>query len=258
MDRPQARLPHGYRLLHLDEVDSTNAEALRRAAGGERGPLWVWADSQLRGRGRQGRPWESRTGNLYASLLLALPVSASASAGLSLAAPVAVRATLKALLPSNVPVDLKWPNDVLLPDGKVAGILLESIAGGASTLVVIGCGINVRDAPAGTRYGATALARHGIDVSAQHVLEELARQMDDVLRLWNYGKDFETIRRMWLDAGTGIGARISIKAGGETVEGIFEGLSTDGALLLRPDSGALEVVRAGDVGMPVGGASQAS
>jgi BirA family biotin operon repressor/biotin-[acetyl-CoA-carboxylase] ligase len=214
--------------------------------------LWVRADNQLQGRGRQGRYWESRRGNLYASLLLALPVSTSACAGLSLAAPVAVRATLKALLPSDVPVDLKWPNDVLLADGKVAGILLESIAGEASTVVVIGCGINVRDAPVGTRYGATALVRHGIDATAHQVLEELARQMDDVLRLWNNGKDFETIRRLWLDAGKGIGARISIKAGGETVEGIFEGLSTDGALLLRLDSGALEVVRAGDVGMSVG------
>ncbi|HKQ95112.1 MAG TPA: biotin--[acetyl-CoA-carboxylase] ligase [Aestuariivirgaceae bacterium] len=257
MDRPQARLPRGYRLLHLDEVDSTNAEALRRAADGERGPQWVWADSQLKGRGRQGRHWESRSGNLYASLLLALPVRASASAGLSLGAPVAVRATLKALLPSNLPVDLKWPNDVLLPDGKVAGILLESIAGEASTVVVIGCGINVRDAPLGTRYGATALARHGIEVTALQVLEELARQMDDMLRLWNNGKDFETIRRLWLDAAKGIGSRISIKAGGETVEGIFEGLSADGALLLRLDSGALEVVRAGDVSMAFGGDIQA-
>ena len=257
MDSPQARLPRGYRLLHLDEVDSTNAEALRRAAQGERGPLWIWADSQLKGRGRQGRHWESRTGNLYASLLVELPVSASASAGLSLAAPVAARATLRRLLPPVVPVELKWPNDVLLPDGKVAGILLESIAGKASTVVVIGCGINVRDAPAGTRYGATALAHHGVDATARQVLEELARQMDDVLRLWNNGQDFETIRRLWLDAGKDVGARISIKAGGETLEGIFEGLGADGALLLRLDSGALEVVRAGDVGMPAGGASQA-
>ena len=219
------------------------------AAKGERGPLWIWADSQLKGRGRQGRQWESRRGNLYASLLLTLPVRASDCAGLSLAAPVAVRAALLGLLPSDVAVELKWPNDVLLPDGKVAGILLESVAGEGSTVVVIGCGINVSDAPSATRYGATALARHGVDASAREVLEILARHMDEVVGRWNNGRDFETIRKEWLSACPGVGRRISIKAGADTMEGMFEGLNADGALLLRLDGGGLEVVRAGDVAL---------
>ena len=242
-------LPQGYRLLHVAEIDSTNAEALRVAVKGERGPLWIWADSQLQGRGRQGRQWESRHGNLYASLLLTLPVRASDCAGLSLAAPVAVRAALLSLLPPDVPVELKWPNDVLLPDGKVAGILLESVAGEGSTVVVIGCGINVTDAPSATRYGATALARYGVEASAREVLEILARHMDQVVGRWNNGRDFETIRKEWLSACPGVGRRISIKAGADTMEGMFEGLNTDGALLLRRDGGGLEIVRAGDVAL---------
>ncbi len=247
MNGTEPLLPQGYRLLHVAEIDSTNAEALRQSARGEKGPLWIWADSQLQGRGRQGRQWESRRGNLYASLLLTLPVRAPDCAGLSLAAPVAVRAALQTLLPPGVPVELKWPNDVLLPDGKVAGILLESVAREGSTVVVVGCGLNVSDAPSGTRYGATALARHGVETSARQVLEELARHMDEVVGRWNNGKDFETIRKQWLAACPGVGRRISIKAGAETMEGIFEGLNADGALLLRLDGGGVEVVRAGDV-----------
>src|SRR6185295_10281062 len=120
MARTEGELPNGCRVLHLEEIDSTNAEALRLAAAGEKGPLWVVARRQAQGRGRQGRQWISDPGNLYASLLREIDVPPRASAGLSLVAPLAVRASLAKWLPS-ARIELKWPNDVLLEDEKVAG-----------------------------------------------------------------------------------------------------------------------------------------
>jgi len=66
------KVPSGYRLLRLETVDSTNAEARRRAEGGEPGPLWIWSLRQSAGRGRYGRQWQSQHGNLFASLLIGL------------------------------------------------------------------------------------------------------------------------------------------------------------------------------------------
>jgi len=246
MARTEGELPNGCRVLHLEEIDSTNAEALRLAAAGEKGPLWVVARRQAQGRGRQGRQWISDPGNLYASLLREIDVPPRASAGLSLVAPLAVRASLAKWLPS-ARIELKWPNDVLLEDKKVAGILLESILTKDAMTVVIGCGVNVRQAPPSTRYGATSLLSHGIDASATEVLDQLAFELDSMLAVWRLGSGFEDIRRMWLECGKGIGQRVSITAGGSKVTGRFEGLAANGALVLRLDTGGTTEVHAGDV-----------
>ena len=120
------RLPHGYRLRHLAEIDSTNAEAMRLSAAGDQGPLWFWADRQLHGRGRQGRSWISEAGNLYATLLLTLEMPAAAAGSLSVAVSLAVLGVLRRFIASEAKLELKWPNDVLIDGRKAAGILVES------------------------------------------------------------------------------------------------------------------------------------
>ena len=109
----------------LDETDSTNAEARRRAGAGERGPLWIAARRQSAGRGRRGRSWEGGQGNLYATLLLTTDRPAAEAAQLSFVAALAVCDLARAYVdPAKARV--KWPNDLMIGDAKAAGILLES------------------------------------------------------------------------------------------------------------------------------------
>src|SRR5262245_57801913 len=104
----------GARIVTLDTVGSTNAEAFARARAGERGPLWIVARRQTDGRGRRGRRWISEPGNLYASLLLVDPAPSSRAAELSLVAGLALHDALVECSPGLAPrLKLKWPNDVL-------------------------------------------------------------------------------------------------------------------------------------------------
>jgi BirA family biotin operon repressor/biotin-[acetyl-CoA-carboxylase] ligase len=242
------RLPPGYRLIHFREIDSTNAEALRRAAEGERGPLWLWADRQLEGRGRLGRSWESEPGNLYATLLISFSSTPKAAASLSVMVPLAVLKTFEGLLPAGARLELKWPNDVLLEGRKAAGILVESTLQKNSMPVAIGCGLNLRHAPEQTRYGATTLAEHGASVSPQAALEALAAQLDRYLKIWSDGEGFAALKASWLHYAKGLGQAITINLSGEAAAGLFEGLANDGGLLLRSGEG-VRVFHAGEVSL---------
>ena len=120
-------LPPGFRLAALETVDSTNAEALRRAEAGAPDGTFVWARRQEAGRGRQAKPWSSPAGNLYTSLLLRPACAPARAAELSFVAAVAVADTVADLLgPAGPAVSCKWPNDVLVDGAKISGILLES------------------------------------------------------------------------------------------------------------------------------------
>ena len=240
------RLPYGYRFRHLAEIDSTNAEAMRLSAAGERGPLWIWSDRQLQGRGRQGRSWISEAGNLYATLLLTLDMPAGAAGSLSVAASLAVLGALKRFIGNRAKLELKWPNDVLIDGRKAAGILVESTIGGEGMVFAIGCGLNLSSAPADTRYGAAALAGHGVQVEPREALEALSEEVDRLLRRWNAGAGFRELRTEWLQSARGLGGIVNVAVGGRTVEGYFEGLSDKGGLLLRNQTG-LQELHAGEV-----------
>jgi BirA family transcriptional regulator, biotin operon repressor / biotin---[acetyl-CoA-carboxylase] ligase len=243
----KVRLPPGYRLLHFRDIDSTNAEALRRLAAGERGPLWLWADRQTQGRGRLGRSWISDSGNLYATLLTTTPLTSRIN-GLSVFLSLAVLNTLRAYLPLQANLTLKWPNDVLIAGRKAAGILVESTIEGNLMALVIGCGLNLASSPTDTRYGATALADYGTAVPPAIVLEKLAFEMNELLKLWNRGEGFDALKHLWLEHSVRLGAPISIAVAGSRVEGRFEGLGEDGSLLLRDDEG-LKAFHTGEVSM---------
>ncbi len=209
----------------------------------------MWADSQLHGRGRQGRRWESEAGNLYASLLVTFDVRMSEAAGISLAAPLAVVATLNSFLPESAEARLKWPNDVLVSGRKVAGILVESTAieHADQYVFIIGCGLNLRHAPVRSRYGATSLDEHGAAVSPLAALEVLARHMAVVLALWDGGAGMAAIRSAWISHAEGIGKRLVVRRGEEALAGTFEDLAPSGALRLRLGDGRIAEIAAGEV-----------
>lgn len=232
-------LPSGEAFLHLDEIDSTNAEARRRAAAGERGPLWILADRQGAGRGRRGRVWQSAPGNFLASLLMTTDLSPAHRPRLSFAAALAVHdavASVRAEAGRDpAALTLKWPNDLLLGGAKLAGILLES----EGDRMIVGIGVNLAAAPALEDRRTAAL-----DVAIDPVAF-LARLAPAFLR--RRGESFPTIREAWLERAMPPGSPLAVHSGDRRLLGRFAGIDEDGALLLEGADGRMERLSAGDV-----------
>jgi BirA family biotin operon repressor/biotin-[acetyl-CoA-carboxylase] ligase len=247
MSRAIIPLPSGYRALLLDEVDSTNEEAKRCAEAGEAGALWILARRQTAGRGRRGRSWESRPGNLLATLLLRPDVTAARSAELSFVASLATAETFEAL--GAPKCALKWPNDVLIGEAKAAGILLESSGAAADRpdWLAVGFGLNLASAPEGTPYPATALARHiaAPPPEPERILPILAREWTRQYDTWER-QGFAPIRAAWLARAPGLGEPLVVRLGTREVSGVFADLDENGALVLETASGR-QVVSAGEV-----------
>src|SRR5579871_1315253 len=164
-------------IIGLDRIDSTNAEALRRARAGQCGPLWVVAKEQSAGRGRRGRAWASPVGNLYATLMLTDPAPPAAAAQLGLVAGLAVHDAAVAVAPVLAPrLALKWPNDLLCAERKIAGILIEGE--GDPVTVAVGIGVNCRCHPHATEFPATDFAAEGAEVQAAALFDYLVAAME--------------------------------------------------------------------------------
>lgn len=245
------------RFVHLSTTPSTNAEALKLAAAGEAGPLWVVADEQTGGKGRSGRGWVSVPGNLYATLLLRPRCEPAHLAELSLVAGVAVIEAIREVAgPTEIPgLRLKWPNDVLVGHAKLTGILVESIdAGGerGGRAAVIGIGINVAGHPADLGRATTDLTELGLTLSAREMLDHLALAMDTWLAIWDDGRGFAGIRRTWLDRAGPVGEPTTINTGRGTVTGRYVGIDAEGALLIEDETGGVSRFTYGDVTVGAG------
>ncbi len=249
---PDVKLPPGYRLQRHVEIDSTNSEARRLAGTGEAGPLWILAERQSAGRGRRGRAWISPVGNLTCTLLLRPQCSPAKAGELSFVAGLALHdATTSLVSPEGVgEVALKWPNDLLIAGKKASGILLESESDGRTDVawLAIGIGLNLAHYPEDTPYPATSLKAQGGTVpSIEDVLVALATAFDRWFLLWKAPEGFATVRKAWLARARGLGEKITVRLGDETLEGVFEGIAHDGALQLRLDGGSIRSISAGDV-----------
>ncbi len=238
-------------MLKLETVNSTNAEARRRALAGEPGPLWIWSARQSQGRGRGGREWVSQPGNLFASLLIGLNCPLRVASQLALVAGIVTFDTIAKLIAyeGRSEVLLKWPNDVLLAGEKVAGMLLENVGGANEnrSVVVIGTGINLASHPENLPQPAVSLATYGMTVTPADALEALAASTLEWLNRWGEGACFPTIRRAWLDRAGPTGRPLTVRVGSQEAEGVYGGLDADGALRLLMPGGGEYRVTAGDV-----------
>lgn len=219
-----------------ETLDSTNAEALRRAAAGEAGPLWILARNQTAARGRRGRAWVSPEGNFAASLLQHPP---GVLALRSFVAALGLYDALVAVTGRPALFALKWPNDVLLQGGKVAGILLE---GGPHGALVTGIGVNLRSAPAPGQVEAGAVppvslrGAVGIAPTPEELLDLLAPAMAD----WEarlVGEGFAPLRTAWLARAARLGQEITARLPTRTVSGRFETVDATGALVIATAEG---------------------
>ncbi len=229
-----------WRYLEYDELVSTNDKALELtvSAGGEK--MAVTAVKQTGGRGRRGRRWESLEGNLFMSL--ALPFAADKSTALVLISSLALLQSVKEL-DNNADVKLKWPNDVLLNERKMSGILLEK---GSCGYMVIGIGVNLKASPAGEMiYPTTDLAAAGIRTECRTFKSIYIRCFDRLTELWEQ-QGMPTLTEEWLRYAKNLGEPIVARLPKTTKSGIFAGIDQSGMLILQTPSGT-ETIGAGDV-----------
>src|SRR5258705_7917218 len=247
----------GYRLAAFDSIGSTNAEAMSRARDGERGPMWFVTSEQTAGRGRRHRPWVGRRGKLASTILEEIDLSPAVAATLGFAAGLAleaalqrvsIEASLRSAGSDRMKYSLKWPNDVMAGPQKLAGILLEAEAVADNRLaLVVGIGTNVVAAPEGTPTPATSLAALGINIGAEELFAVLSDSWAEFRAIWDQGRGFGEIRRLWLERAAGLGQPVAIRSGDSTVEGTFDTIDEQGCMIVRASDGKRFPIAAGDV-----------
>jgi BirA family biotin operon repressor/biotin-[acetyl-CoA-carboxylase] ligase len=246
----------GYRLERVDTIGSTSDACIERAKAGEPDGLAILARVQTKARGSRGRDWSAPLGNLMLSVLLR-PLDAVEGAGAGQWALLAGLALVEALAEFDIApalLTLKWPNDVLRDEAKLAGVLIDAAmtTDGTMDWLVIGVGANLAVAPpVEGRRVATIASHEGTPPTADSVavrfLDRIAHWRD---RLAENG--FAPIRAAWLSHAHPIGTPVTIRQGDRTRAGIFAGLSPEGALLLLAD-GEIHAISTGDVLMGQGG-----
>ncbi len=242
------RFDDDIRHIALGDVVSTNTVCFDHARSGDAGPLWVTARRQTGGRGRRGRAWASEPGNLYASMLLTDPGPLEAVRTLPLAVAVAVHAAISRVMPAGGnPVEIKWPNDVLIARAKTCGILLESEATADGRLiVVIGIGINMAVKPDMAQYPVTCLGEQGVAASPEELFAHLYLEMNRALSEWDGGAGAAAIVARWRAAACGIGERITVNLQTRSLTGLFAGIDDQGYLILETGRETMSIA-AGDV-----------
>jgi BirA family biotin operon repressor/biotin-[acetyl-CoA-carboxylase] ligase len=224
------------------ETGSTNDDVAASAREGAPEGLWLRADRQSGGRGRQGREWHSPPGNLYASTLVRLRPGDPPAPTLALVAAVALHEVATAFA-GGAPIEIKWPNDLMVAGAKLSGILLERL----DDAVVVGFGVNLAEHPDQTARPSTSFAALGGAPDPVLFLEALAESFARWLERWRH-EGLEPIRLRWLARAHPPGTALSTHtASGAWVEGVFDGLDEGGALRLRLADGTARIVHAGDV-----------
>ena len=264
----------GDRLIYLPVVDSTNSLALQVAHERPDEGVVVLTDNQTQGRGRQGRRWVDVSGcNVLSSILLR---PSFPSYLLVMIASLAVVDSIAQTC--DVAASIKWPNDILLGDHKVAGILIETSHDVANRMVaVIGIGINVNGRiqdvaesfPAQAQLLTTATTLEAVcghRVSREMLIARLLQHLEtDYLALQEesqqdissvllemYGSASRRIRERWRSRLSTLGRVVQVRQGDTVISGVAEDVDGNGELLLRRHSGQLVSITWGDVGYPVG------
>jgi BirA family transcriptional regulator, biotin operon repressor / biotin---[acetyl-CoA-carboxylase] ligase len=224
------------------ETGSTNDDVAVLARSGAPEGLWLRAERQTGGRGRQGREWHSPPGNLYASTLVRLQPADPPAPTLALVAAVALHEVASAFA-GGAALEIKWPNDLMAGGAKLSGILLERL----EDWVIVGFGVNLADHPDETARPATSFAALGGAPEPALFLEALADSFARWLERWRE-EGLAPVRARWLAAAHPPGTALSTHtASGAWVEGLFDGLDESGALRLRMADGSAQVIHAGDV-----------
>lgn len=237
----------GKKIIVLDTVTSTMDEAFRLGNGHCPEGTLVVAEAQSKGRGRRGRAWSSpKAKGLYFSFVLRPSLPLNQLAQLTLMSAVAVAEAIEDI--SDLKPLIKWPNDILLEDRKVAGILTELRAESDQVqFVVVGIGLNVNTSAHQLTTGATSLkVASGQGFNRTQVFQAILRSLDKwYLRLYHHG--FTRVMEEWKKRECTLNKRVRLTDPHGIIEGEAIDLDEDGALLVRKNNGIIFKKTAGDV-----------
>jgi BirA family biotin operon repressor/biotin-[acetyl-CoA-carboxylase] ligase len=241
-------VPH---IIRLDSVSSTQSELKQRVAEGAQGGTVVVAKQQTEGRGRAERHWHSPVGGLYFSILLK-PSLMIRLTDLALLSGTAMAQTVKKYVPREIPVGVKWPNDVLIQNKKVGGVLCEASMAGEVTSVFIGVGLNINIPPS----ELTDFSHRPFKATSfLEVLPDNHFALEDVLQTFlriffnlydQYLKEgFRSVQVAWEKECLFLGKKIELKETGirsskepgTSVQGTFLGIDEQGALVVSTSDG---------------------
>lgn len=245
----------GYKFTYFDIIDSTNDVAFEIAQQLEKLPVeykhWVLAKKQEQGRGRRGRTWQSPVGNLYTSLLLFNESKENIGVILNFIAGVSLIDTIKYFKKlyniSTLDFSLKWPNDVIINNKKLSGILLEvRKINSKHDIYILGIGVNIKTKVDVMAYETAYLQEFGFKCDAESFFEMLSLYWMNNYELFkNEGK--AAIYKKWLTNNSFIGNNITVKTETDIIEGIFEGIDDNFNCLLRIKDNKLITLNTGDI-----------
>jgi BirA family biotin operon repressor/biotin-[acetyl-CoA-carboxylase] ligase len=244
------RLALNPEIVHLSHVDSTNDEAKRRIHSGMQEQLLILADTQTKGKGRYDRIWYSPEGGLYFSLVIKPVLALEYTPLLGLLCACAVAEALRLVGVNGA--CLKWPNDVLIDECKVAGILSEIISPSPDDYrVILGIGVNQNvDAsafPDELRYSVTSIIEHlGHPTSREELVCEILSAIERLLKTTHSEGSFATVLETWKTMNVTLGSRIQVTDGSSSYVGVAKDLLPDGSLLVKTEDGEIKVTT-GDV-----------
>lgn len=238
----------GSRIIELDEVDSTNSYARKLARSGVPHGTVVRAEQQAAGRGREGRLWVSPPGdNLYLSIILFPEFSLRQAGIVALLTPVAVEETISSMY--GMDVKLKWPNDLLVNEKKISGILIELAAQKENIdYMIVGIGVNLNT---GIKKDSK-LAKKSTSVREETgslvPIEPFCEKLLDNFEKWYEKVDTPAlIIRQWKKSSCTIGKQVTLKTGNMEVSGKAVDITGDGALLLETSPGIFEKISSGEI-----------
>ena len=240
----------GREIFFYETVGSTNTIASDLAEKTIEGTV-VIADSQQKGKGRLGRKWESPPGvNIYISIILKPEIESKDATLITVMAVVACATALRRV--TGLHVTIKWPNDLMVSDKKIGGILTElKTDHGRIISAIVGIGINVNvdidTYPADVKEIATSVKNEtGISYSREVVISEILNEIDYWYKILNrMGKGILLLE--WQKLTSTLGREVKVIVGKETFTGLAESVDSEGMLILRLPSGMLKKINSGDL-----------
>lgn len=233
-------------VIIFDRLDSTSNEADRMIKSGyaDHG-LIIWAREQQSGHGRYGRKWISRDGNLTFSVIINNDSKVKNLAIYPFLTALAIKDALLELNKS-LEINFKWPNDILLHDKKIAGILYESkISGDEVNFLVCGIGLNITSSPSEINTASSLHEENIYNITADQIIFRIIQNMDKYFKLLEKNNAETKIYNLWLENAYKLGEELVVVSGNDKMKGKFETIE-DGNLILL-DHNERHVISTGDV-----------
>lgn len=239
----------GKKIIVLKTVDSTNEEIKRCAANGEESGLIIAADEQTAGKGRLGRVWQSQAGEgIYFSLLIRPDLPPSDISSITLAAGYAVCIAIREY--TNCDAKIKWPNDIIINNKKVCGILTEMAAqSDRLDFVATGIGINANNAefPEEIKSKATSLfLETGSKINRNELFRHVIKTLDKVLCSFLVSLSLDDVYNFKSLCAT-LGKNVSVQRNNKTIEGVAVDINLNGELIIKDNYGNNTAINSGEV-----------